>query len=98
MIAVFKAGWESFLSRLRREGVRTHVQQQIGRVRVLDGEALTRDSDKQRNQEREDRVPLVTTYHPALSYMIRVVQKLHPMLKFNEEHRKVSKYPLSHLS
>ena len=37
----------------------------------------------------EDRVPLVTTYHPALSSMMRVVQKLHPMLKSSEEHRKV---------
>ena len=99
MIAVFKAGWESFFNSFKERGNEdSFVQQQIGRVRVLDGEALTRDSDKQRNQEREDRVPLVTTYHPALSYMIRVVQKLHPMLKFNEEHRKVSKYLLSHLS
>ena len=71
------------------------VQQQIGRVQVLDREALIRDIDKQRNQEREDSVPLVTTYHPALSSMMRVVQKLHPMLKSIEEHRKVF---LSHLS
>ena len=63
---------ESFKERGNEE---SFVQQQISRVRVLDGEALTRDSDKQRNQEREDRVPLVTTYHPALSYMMRVVQK-----------------------
>ena len=69
------------------------VQQQIGRVRMLDREALIRDGDKQRNQEREDRVPLVTTYHPALSSMMKVVQKLHPMLNSTEEHRKVFHEP-----
>ena len=56
---------------------------------MLDREALTRDSDEQRNHEREDRVPLVTTYHPALSSIMRVVQKLNPMLKSTDEHRKV---------
>ena len=65
------------------------VQQQIGRVRRLDREALIRDGDKQRNQERKDRVSLVTTYHPGLSSMVKVVQKLNPMLKSTEEHRKV---------
>ena len=62
---------------------------------MLDREALIRDSDKQRNQEREDRVPLITTCHPALSSMMRVVQKLHPMLKSTEENRKVFNEPLS---
>ena len=60
---------------------------------MLDREALIRDSDKQRNQEREDRVPLVTTYHPALSSMMKVVQKLHPILKSTVEHRKVFPEP-----
>ena len=60
---------------------------------MLDREALIRDSDKQRNQKRGDRVPLVTTYHPALSSMMMVVQKLHPMLKSTEEHRKVFPEP-----
>ena len=60
---------------------------------MLDREALIRDGDKQRNQEREDRVPLVTTYHPALSSMMKVVQKLHPILKSTEEHRKVFPEP-----
>ena len=41
------------------------------------------------------RIPLVTTDHPALSSMIRVLQNLHPMLKSNEEHRKVFPEPPS---
>ena len=48
-------------------------------------ERSIRDSDKQGNHEREDRVPLVTAYHPTLSLM-RVVQMLHPMLNSSEEH------------
>ena len=60
---------------------------------MLDREALIRDSDKQRNQEREDRVPLVTTCHPTLSSMMKVVLNFHPMLKSTEEHRKVFPEP-----
>ena len=35
----------------------------------------------------------ITTYHPALSSMMKVVQKLRPMLKSTEEHRKVFPEP-----
>jgi len=59
----------------------------------LNREALNRCSDKQKNQDREDRVPLVTTYHPALSSIMRVVHNLHPMLKSTEEHKKVFPEP-----
>ena len=94
MIEVFKKGWESLLSCLRRGGYdESFVQQQMGRVQVLDRGTLLRDSDKQKNLEREDRVPLVTTYHAALSSMMGVIQKLHPMLKSTEEHRKVFPEP-----
>jgi len=65
------------------------VQQQIGSALGLDRESLNRRSEKQKNQDREDRVPLVTTYHPAHSSMIRVVHNLHHMLKSTEELRKV---------
>ena len=69
------------------------VQQHIGRVWVVDRETPTRDSDKQKSHEREDRAQLVPTHHPTLSSMIRVVQKLHPMLKSTAEHRKASPEP-----
>ena len=36
---------------------------------------------------------MVTTYHPALSSMVKVVQKLHPMLKSTEEHRRIFSEP-----
>ena len=45
------------------------VQQQIGRVRMMDREV------------------------PALASMMRMVQKLHPMLKSTDEHRKVFPEP-----
>ena len=77
----------------KRECEESFVQQQIGRVRMLDREALLRESGKQINQEREDRAPFVTTYHPAISSMMKVVHKLHPILRSTEEHRKVFPEP-----
>ena len=69
------------------------IQQQIDRVRGLDREALVITRDKEEDQGREGRVPLVTTYHPALSSIMGVAQRLHPMLVTSEEHRKVFPEP-----
>ena len=72
------------------------VQQQIGRVRGLDREVLINARDKQEDQEREGRVPLVTTYHKAITSMIGVANRLHPMLITPEKHRKVFPEPPFH--
>jgi len=78
------AGWFK-----EKEYEESLVQQQIERVRGLDREALISCRDKQEGQEKENRAPLVTTYHPALRSMMKVVQELHPMLKSTKEHRKL---------
>ena len=77
----FQSRWGELSGWFKKRGYEeSFIQQQIGRVRMLDRETLIRDIDKRRNQEREDRVPLVTTYHPALGSMMKVVQKLHLLM------------------
>ena len=54
------------------------VNEQIDRVRRLDRATLLANSGNRTNdQGRGERVPLVSTYHPALNSLGKVSRKLH---------------------
>eukprot|EP00795_Rhopilema_esculentum_P014500 gene14500-biopygen4278 len=70
------------------------VNQQIDRVRRLDRETLLEKAGSRKtNEGRADRVPLVTTYHPALNGLGNIARKHHTLLTGSEEHKEVFPVP-----
>ena len=64
------------------------VREQIERASDLDRAALY-DQESSRSSEEKDHIPLVVTFHPALSELGAVFWRLHTMLDASEEHSKV---------
>ena len=69
------------------------VNEQIDRVRRLDRGTLLATTGREPNPGRDDRIPLVITYHPALNSVGKTLRDLHPMLSNSEEHRLVFPEP-----
>ena len=69
------------------------IKEQIGEARRKDRETLLCNSNKTSKEDGLARVPLVTSYHPALNSIGKVAQRLHSMLSVSEEHRRVFPEP-----
>ena len=69
------------------------VNEQIDRVRRLDRGTLQATTGREPNPGRDDRFPLVITYHPALNSVGEILRDLHPMLSNSDEHRLVFPEP-----
>ena len=59
---------------------RGFVESQIGRARRLPREETLRDKQRDRNE----RVPLVVTYHPGLPNIGQILRELHPILESSD--------------
>ena len=63
------------------------VKEQIDRAKLEDRDGLL---DRVCNRTKEDRDVLVLSYHPSLSKKVHsIVKNAHPLLQYDEEHRKV---------
>ena len=60
------------------------VKEQLEKARRQDRQTLLNNSGKKSSGEEGVRVPFVTTYHPALSLIGKVVGRLHSMLKLRK--------------
>ena len=69
------------------------VNEQIDRVRRLDKGTLLATTGREPNLGRDDRIPLVITYHPTLNSVGKTLRDFHPMLSNSEEQRVVFPEP-----
>ena len=70
------------------------VNEQRDRVLGLDRETLLATTDREPNPGRDDRIPLVITYHPVPISAGKTVRGLQSMLSNSEGHREVFPEPL----
>ena len=56
------------------------MESQVGRARRLPREETLRDKQLDRNE----RVPLVVTYHPGLPNIGQILRELHPILESSD--------------
>ena len=70
------------------------IGDKIDKVRKLDRKALLEDAiNKGSRMDREERVSLVLTYHPAFNLLWKIVRKHYSILENSEEHRNVFSQP-----
>ena len=69
------------------------ITEQIDKARKQDRVTLLDKANGKQDHNGNGRVPLVTTYHPALNNLGKVAGRLHSMLTISEEHRKVFPQP-----
>ena len=82
------AGWSN-----ERGYEESLVNGQIHSVRELDREALLAHVNKEASSGREERIPLVPKYHPALNSVGKTIRDLHSVLSNSEKHGAVFPEP-----